>query len=366
MGGKSFYTPPMTTKNQHKSIASAMVEIASATDLIPIFPAGITLGADGRGPYVLQDAESVIANSLSRSVDLVIDRDHAIDLLPPGSPIKAAGWIKKLVAKDGAIWAEADWTPQAQKELADREYRYISPVFNFNPQTREVTRILRATLTNNPNFDMKAIASQARFQEDTTTTEKENVEMKTQLMIALASALGLSAETAEDTILEAATKKITEAAATEKAVASIKTALKADDKAGLDDVVALASKTQTVDLAKYVPMEAHQEIASKLSSLQSDVAKEKACAAVEAAMKAGKVTPATKEWAIGYASQDLASFNKFVETAPVILEQGAEKASQTPMMNAQGSDDDEKAICSMLGLSIEDYRKQQEAESKAA
>lgn len=355
----------MTTKNQQKSIASAMVEIASATDLIPIFPAGVTLGADGRGPYVLQDAESVIANSLSRSVDLVIDRDHAIDLLPPGSPIKAAGWIKKLVAKDGAIWAEADWTPQAQKELTDREYRYISPVFNFNPQTREVTRILRATLTNNPNFDMKAIASQARFQEDPTTTEKENVEMKTKMMLALASALGLSAETEDDAILDAAAKKIAAAAETEKAVASIKSALKADDKAELNEVVALASKSQTVDLTKYVPIDVHTELASKLSTLQGDVSKAQASAAVEAAMKAGKVTPATKEWALGYASQDINSFNQFIEAAPVILESGAEKASQTPAASSS-SDDEEKAICSMLGISIEDYKKQKEQETKAA
>jgi len=40
-----------------------------------------------------------------------------------------------------------------------REYRYVSPVFQFDPKDGSVTRLLRAGLTNNPNLHLTAIAA---------------------------------------------------------------------------------------------------------------------------------------------------------------------------------------------------------------
>lgn len=100
------------------------------------FPAGVSTGRDGRGPYVLLDAAKVIANSKLNNVELVIDRDHAADLLPPGQERRAAGWIKQLVEKDGAIFAPGRMDTSRQGRfrgqgvslhLPDLQLRYRHP-----------------------------------------------------------------------------------------------------------------------------------------------------------------------------------------------------------------------------------------------
>lgn len=369
MGGY-FYTASMTTRNQQKSTASSIIEIASEADLIPIFPAGLIIGNDGRGPYNLLNADAVISASTARThVELVIDREHAYDLLPPGSPVKAAGWIKEFINKDGAIWARVEWTPAAQQELKNKEYRYISPTFNFDPNSREVTKIIGATLCNRPNFDMKAVASMQTTTPSTTTPEKETNEMKP-LLLALAAALGLAATTSEDDILTTAAQKVGEAKTLETAMASLKSALKAEDKADVNAVVALASQLATAkeggepDPSKFVSIAVHTAMATQFADLQKTVAKEKATAAVDAAMKSGKVAPAQKDWALGYASQDLAAFTKYVETAPVIATSSAETPAGSPENGSQGIDQSDAEFCLMIGLSVEDYKKQLATEAK--
>lgn len=366
MGGY-FYTAFMNTKNQLKSTASSIIEIASESDLVPIFPAGLIIGNDGRGPYNLIDADAVIAASTARThVELVIDREHAYDLLPPGSPIKAAGWIKEFVSKEGSIWARVEWTPAAQQELKNKEYRYISPTFHFDIETRAVTKIIGATLCNRPNFDMKAVASMQPITPSTTTPEKETIIMNP-LLLVLATALGLAATTSEDEILTTAASKVNEHKTLEVALASIKSALKVEDKADINTLVATATSLKQgaePDPSKYVPIAVHTDIASQFSELKKSVASEKATAAVDAAMKAGKVAPAQKDWALGYASQDLAAFNKYVETAPVIASATSETPAGTPSAGTQAIDQSDAEFCSQIGLSIEDFKKQVAAEAQ--
>lgn len=190
------------------------------------------------------------------------------------------------------------------------------------------------------------------------------------LLIALAAALGLAASTSEDDILTTAAQKINEAKPLQTAMASVKSALKVDDKADINTVVAMASQLAAgkqesqPDMTKYVPIAVHTEMASQFSDLQQRVAKEKATAAVESAMKAGKVAPAQKEWALGYASQDPEQFAKYIATAPVIATASAEVPSGTPATGAQNMDKSDVAFCAMIGLPIEDYQKQLAAEAK--
>lgn len=360
----------MNRPNQQKSVAASIIEIASESDLIPIFPAGLIIGNDGRGPYNLLNADAVIAASSVRThVELVIDRDHAYDLLPAGTPIKAAGWIKEFVNKDGAIWARPEWTPAAQQELKNKEYRYISPTFLFDPETREVTKIIGATLCNRPNFDMKAVASMQTTTPSPTTPEKETTPMKP-LLLALAAALGLAATTPEDDILTTAAQKVSEGKNLATAMASVKSALKVDDKADVSAVVAMASSLATgkqdsqPDMTKYVPIAVHTEMATQFAALQKTVVKDKATAAVDAAMKAGKVAPAQKDWALGYASQNLEEFNKYVEAAPVIATAAAETPAGSPSAGTSAVDQSDAEICAQLGLSVDDYKKQLALEAK--
>ena len=348
--------------------AKLITEISGDADLIPIFPAGTVKGIDGRGPYHLKDAAAIITASVRQHVDLVIDRDHAADLAAPGTAIKAAGWIKELVEKDGAIMARVEWTPAAAQEIKDKEYRYISPTFTFDKATGTVRRILRATLTNTPNFDMKAVA---KAQHDTQNPdddqpEEENDPMNKHL-VALAALLAIGNPKTEDEIATAAAARIKELTEAETALASVRTGMREklglDDKA--DDAVLIATaatlKTSTgkqdVDPSKFVPIAAHTELATALKTLQDERAAEKAEAAVAKAMKEGKIVPIQKEWAIGYAKADPESFKNLMEISPALAVAG-ELIDTTKTFASGGKlDDVDVALCAQLGISQDDYKK---------
>src|SRR5260370_5636764 len=70
----------------------------------------------------------------------------------------AAGWIKQVRAVNGAIQGRIEWTPKGKDAVEAHEYRYVSPVFEYDDEGR-VVRLLRAALTNNPNLNLPAIAS---------------------------------------------------------------------------------------------------------------------------------------------------------------------------------------------------------------
>ena len=58
----------------------------------------------------------------------------------------------------GSIWADIAWTPRARDQVANREYRFISPVFTFDGVTKQIKRLTGAGLTNNPNLELTAMA----------------------------------------------------------------------------------------------------------------------------------------------------------------------------------------------------------------
>lgn len=133
------------------------VELTEVGKEIHLVPAGRFSGRDGRGPYVLRDAHAVIQATQARGMDLLIDYDHATDYLPPGSRVPAAGWVKTLHSREDGLWGEAEWTESAAAAIKGKEFRYISPVFDYRRGTGEVMCLIRAALTNNPNLHLRSI-----------------------------------------------------------------------------------------------------------------------------------------------------------------------------------------------------------------
>ncbi|WP_301665827.1 phage protease, partial [uncultured Alistipes sp.] len=64
-------------------------------------------------------------------------------------------------------------------------------------------------------------------------------------------------------------------------------------------------------------------LAEELKALKAQNAQRDADAAVEMALKAGKITPAQKEWATSYALSDPKGFAAFAEKAPQVVPMGA-------------------------------------------
>jgi phage I-like protein len=146
------------------SIALALAATANEAQTeqwIHIMPSGEFSGRDGRGPWAMHNADAVIAASsaFAGKKPIPVDYDHQIDMaVKNGQPAPAAGWIKQLQARADGLWGLIEWTSKASAHLAAKEYRYLSPVFNHTP-SGEVTRVLRAALTNNPALELTALAS---------------------------------------------------------------------------------------------------------------------------------------------------------------------------------------------------------------
>ncbi|HEC90323.1 MAG TPA: hypothetical protein ENI55_01515 [Alphaproteobacteria bacterium] len=337
---------------------------AAAPEEIQLLPLGEIRARDGR-KWRLTDAASVVRASLptqpNGGIDLVIDYNHQTDLVDKtGHAAPAAGWIKKLMVRADGIWAAVEWTAKAKEHLRNREYRYISPTFLFDKKTGVITRILRAALTNSPALQLKALASQ------------KNEETMEDFIKALAALLGLAEDADREKALAAVKNLVEQSAASGETLLAVCKTLDLDEDAGggdiakaLDSAKALAAKTGNgeIDTTKYVAVEKFDALAKDFAGLEADRAAEKATAAVDQAVKDGKVTPHLKDWALDYASRDLAGFADYIAGAPVVTSSGR-VISGVPKGGGSGLDEDEKAVCAALGLSEEDFKKTREQDQQ--
>lgn len=125
-------------------------------ELIPPGPA--VVGVDGR--RWLNDApEKIVTAFAARTRPMVIDWEHASEhRAPVGLDAPAAGWIDRIEVRDGAIFGHVErWTERATAMLRAGEYRYVSPVFNYEKETSRIREVTSAALTNRPNLPLAAL-----------------------------------------------------------------------------------------------------------------------------------------------------------------------------------------------------------------
>ena len=173
---------------------------------IQLFPMGAFAARDGR-PGTLkgvkvkawrldaENAAALIARWRARETPLVVDYEHQTIHAPDnGKPAPAAGWIESLEAGQDGLYATVKWTDTARAFIRADEYRYISPVFSFDPETGAVLEVKSAALTNYPALDgMAAVTARA---EDDSPMKKETLE-------ALRYFFGLAADADEAAVLAA-------------------------------------------------------------------------------------------------------------------------------------------------------------------
>lgn len=102
-----------------------------------------------------KDLKSIIDDFNNKKIDLVIDYEHQ-SLKNEKAP--AAGWIKELFLEDDALMAKAEFNDEAKKYIQNKQYRYLSPVFDFNSKDNKSGEIICAklhsvALTNTPFID---------------------------------------------------------------------------------------------------------------------------------------------------------------------------------------------------------------------
>ena len=275
---------------------------AAAPEWIHLLPASGSTGVDGRGPYHYADAQAIISASMKPG-KLVVDENHSTDLAAKeGHPAPARGWITQMQARADGIWGRVEWTDSGKTLMADAAYRGISPVF-LSTKEGVVTRILRASLTNEPNLPLKTLHAKETVMDLTT----------------LAKAAGL-AETAD---LAAITAKVTElhskAADADKTVARLAKAAGADEQA---DVAKLEVHLQAQAVKAVAGGNADEmsktvvSLQTQLKEMQTQAAQKEAERFVDQAIMDGKPIKSQRDAYIKLHMADVKGTEKLVNDLP--------------------------------------------------
>lgn len=332
---------------------------------IQLTPDGAFRPSDGRPLNVdawrmsPEIAAAAIKRYESRSNDAVLDYEHqTLHKETNGQPAPAAGWMTKLVYRAGeGLFAVTALTDRARQLIRSKEYRYVSPVFEFDTNTGAVLDIKMAGLTNHPAIDgMEPLAALAAVAFVKANTQESSVN---KLMIAICAALSLSQDTTEDQAIAAINQIGAERA-------SLRNALKLPANADAAAcVAACAALSANPNPASFVPVAAFEQLKGELAALTAKTVGAEVNALVEAGLREGKLLPAQKDWAVALGKSDIAALTTYLQKTPAIavLSGGTQTNGEAPsaVAAAAGLTDGELAVCTSLGISPEDFKKNKAA-----
>ncbi len=335
------------------AILHAELPHGSAPDEIRLIPAGPFRADDGRPDdapcweLTAEDAELIIAETAQRGADRVIDYEHAtLHAKTSGQPAPAAGWFRRLEWRPGSgLWATAvRWTSAAARHIAAGEYRYLSPVFTYEEGTGRIGSLLAAALTNDPG--LQRLGDLAALVASLSVNPSQETPMSATLLAALVGVTGLAAGASENDV-------IAEVGGLKRQVAALQGDL-------------AAARAATPDLAKFVPVSAVAalqaecaEARAKLAALQAETHKASVAQTIEAALNAGKLTPAMREWAEGLGQGNLAALQAYIAAAPEFVKPGQRQTAAggiVPSVAGAGLDESALAVCSALGIKPEQFK----------
>ena len=301
---------------------------------IHVLPAGPEIRGDDGRQFTLSDAASVIAASLAgpdgKPRKRVVDWEHATILKARrGEEAPAAGWIAEMQSRPDGIWARVEWTDRGGWSVESKEYIYVSPVFEHD-EDGTIRRITSVALTNNPNLSLTALNRAGGEVMDPEQLKK------------IAAILGIS-ETADFAAVEAACRKL----ASERQEA--------------------LNRAANPPLAEFVPRATYDQALNRAEAAERSLAdRDKAdadagiSAALDEALEAGKITPATRGY---YEAQcrtegGLAAFREFVDQAPVVAGGGGGSVRPPGSAHRAGTEGEEaRRVRELMGNSQADVDK---------
>lgn len=339
------------------SIAARVLTDAGgpAPGRIQLFPMGEFSARDGR-PGTLKGvnvkawtitpiiAAAVIARWQARETPLVVDYEHqTMNAAENGKPAPAAGWIESLEAGPDGLYATVKWTDAARAFIQADEYRYISPVFSFDPETGAVLELKSAALTNYPALDgMDAVAARA---EDDPPMKKETLE-------ALRHFFDLAADADEDAALAA---------------------LKAQGQPLA--AMLTAAKETAPDPAQYVPaamlaaaQEKNAALAAKVKELEGNGALAALTAEIDAALADGRLPKSCEAWAKATAKTHPDAVKSYIASSvPPIAALTSTQTGGTPPAgtpHVAALTDEERYACAQLGMTEAEFLEAKKTEKK--
>ncbi|CAI9120423.1 phage protease [Brytella acorum] len=310
----------------HLCLALHTAQGSNVPEWVHLVPAGTFKGETGPS-FSLNDANEVVARSMppgGRSLPL--DYNHALyHAAKNGGQAPAAGWIDRMEARPDGIWGHVEWTPQGRSDVAEKRYRFISPVVEHDVDG-DIKKILNAALTNTPNLtNLVALNTATTFVDG--ETAPTDLEQFTQDVL---RTMQLPLDTTREVILEKLRK-------------------------------IMVSK-HTADPTKFVPVEMFQSLMSQYNRQNSGVPQEVAEKLVHQAMLGHQLLPFMKDWAISLCTQNYAAFQDFIEGAgePInshlsILAEPNYSIRMRRKTSEQSLPDND--VLNSMGISPEDVRK---------
>lgn len=339
-------------RTQPTAYAACTFEVRADGAAIQLFPSGAFKARDGRPKEVEAwridgaVAARLIAQVAARATDVVVDYEHqTLNSAENGLPAPAAGWFHALEWREGAGLFATDvrWTERARAMIDAGEYRYLSPVFSYDPKTGEVLDLHHVGLTNYPALDgmasLPALAA-ARFDlaAPGTASAKGAPRVEKEQLIQL---LGLSSDASEEDIQTALTALKADAGKTQE----LQTQL-------------AAAKTQNVDPAKYVPVDVVESLKQDIAALKSTQVAGEVEQLVQAGLSDGRLLPAQESWARELGQSNLAALKGYLDKTPAIAalkgQQSRGKQPDAPT-KVEELDAEALAVCKAMGVAPADY-----------
>ena len=346
--------PAAARRSPSVGLAVLALRVRPGDPLVRLIPAGsfdAPRGSmSGAGPWNLTAAAAarIIAANAVRQADIPIDYEHQLLASSEnGQAAPASGWIdpRSLVYIDAGpepgLYGAVKWTARAAALIAADEYRYLSPVFPYDPQSGEPLDLLHVALTNFPAIDEPIRAALSARHAHTHHQENPVNEVLKKLL----AALGLPETTAEA-----------------DAIAGV-AALKAKADAATVEIAALKTGGATApDPSKYVPIGIVQDMQTQLAALSGRLVDDEAGRVIEQAIASGKLVEGQRQWAADLGKTNLAALKSYVDTAPAIAAlAGMQSKGKEPSKGDGQLSESELAVCKAMGISREDFIKSKEA-----
>ncbi|AUX31934.1 MULTISPECIES: phage protease [Sorangium] len=311
-----------------------------------------------KGTYVFSErsATAVMAAFKEHGVELPFDYGHAMavgaNLSDDG---KAAGWFT-LEVRGGELWAVSiRWTDKAAKEIAAREWRYVSPWFEYDPESREITTIINVALTNIPATHEAQPLMAASLLEFLENSMREKI----------VSLLGLSAEATDEEIaaaVEAITKKL--ASAEEE----LSKAAKAAEETKANILAAGTTLIETTDWGSKVEELSRQltardaaveALSKEVETLKAEKLSVERKGLIEEGIRSFKIAPAQRAY---FEKKTLEDIREYLSVAPVLVPPSVTPSGE-PLVSLT---DEDKAMAEKLGLTPDQMAKGKEVLARKA
>jgi phage I-like protein len=314
-------------------LTAALCSELPAGDLpewVELIPAGpVVVGQDGRR-WLNDQPDAIVSAWQNRRLPIptVIDYEHATQRrAEAGLSAPAAGWVTAVENRDGAVWGRVEWTPAAADQIRQRQYRFLSPAFKFEKGTGRIAELETAGLTNTPNL--------------LTALNQQESHLSMTIPTAVLAALGLAEGATEEQAVAAANRM-------------------------KSDLVTATNRAESPSLERFIPRAQYDAAVTRATNAETKLAEtthaqqqKEIDDAISAALAAGKITPATKEYFVAQCKQEggLTAFQDFVAAAPVIVSGESTVNGKPAGDNPAKLDEQQLAVCRSMGIDPDKYAK---------